>query len=153
MLFSAAFVVIQIWGLFDWNLDLCYNTWLQQLIGILRNVNPIPALNAVARQKVQNAHGVSACDVVCLLRDCVRSAGLVWVREVRAGGLWSTCQTSEQSLVWDHDNIEMSGDNEDTQTAEETSVDEKVTLTVQSISSWAATVAPLTLLWLTLCYT
>lgn len=68
---------------------------------MLRNVNPIPALNAGARQQVQNAsaHGVSARDVVCLLRDCVRSAGLVWVREVRAGGLWNTCQTSEQSLV------------------------------------------------------
>lgn len=42
----------------------------------------------------------------------------------------------------------MSGDNEETQTAEETSVDEKVA--VQRISSLAAAAATLTLLQLTL---
>lgn len=73
-----------------------------------------------------------------------RSVGLVWVRKVRAGDLWITCQTREQSRVWDHDNTEMSGDNEETQTAEETAVDEKVT--VQRISSLAAIVPLLTLL-------
>lgn len=40
----------------------------------------------------------------------------------------------------------MSGDNEDTQTVEETPVDEKVTLTIQRTSGLAATVASLTLL-------
>lgn len=64
------------------------------------------------------------------------------------GDLWITCPTSEQSRVWDHGNIDMSGDNEETQAAEETSVDEKVT--VRRISVLAETVAPLTSAKLTL---
>lgn len=50
---------------------ICYDTWLEQLIGVLRNANPIPALRAGARREVQNvsARSVSACDVVFLVRD------------------------------------------------------------------------------------
>lgn len=33
-----------------------------------------------------------------------------------------------RALVWDHEHTEMSGDNEETQTAEETSADERVTV-------------------------
>lgn len=41
------------------------STWVQQLIGTLCNVNPIPPLCAGARQECPSvrAHGVSACDV------------------------------------------------------------------------------------------
>ena len=49
-------------------------------------------------------------------------------RESEQGICGSLVQLVSQSLVWDHDNREMSGDNEETPAAEETTVDEKVTL-------------------------
>lgn len=48
------------------------------------------------------------------------------------------------SLVKDHDHLEMSGDNDETQTPEETSVDEKVPL--QRLNGRVAAAAALTLL-------
>lgn len=60
----------------------------------------------------------------------------MWVQAtVRAGDLWTSCRTSERFRVKDHDNLEMSGDNDETQTPEETAVDEKVPLAFEQSSS------------------
>lgn len=75
----------------------------------------------------------------------MRSAGLVWEREVGVGDSRITCQTSVLSVVRGRGETAMSGDNEESQVAEETSVDEKVTSAAMRISTLAATVAPLTL--------
>lgn len=81
------------------------------------------------------AHGVSACDVGFLVQETQQQHSssaaavlVVWVRKVRAGDPWISRPTSE-AILWSVITIveKMSGDNEETQTAEETTVDEKVT--------------------------
>lgn len=59
----------------------------------------------------------------------------MWVQKVRAGDLWISRRISEQFRVRDQDILEMSGDNDETQTPEETTVDEKVLLAFELSSS------------------
>lgn len=71
-----------------------------------------------------NAHGVSARDVVFLLRECALGRSRVDTESQSSREFVEHLQTSERPLV---ETIQkMSGENEETQAAEETPVDEKV---------------------------
>lgn len=129
-----------------WDLDLWHSTWTQQLIFVSLcnlNLNSVPGACAW-RERAWCLRMWRS--IVC---GSERSAALGWVRWVRvesgeqhaSGDLWNTCSAGERSPDKNHNCLNMSGDNEETQTAEETPVEEKVNAGFSSrapgtVASW-----------------
>lgn len=95
-----------------------------------------------------SARGVSACDVVLCAGVSARQLSVGFgesesnrASNTRAGDLWNTCSAGERSPDKNRNCLNMSGDNEETQTAEETPVEEKVNAGFSSrapgtVASW-----------------